>query len=1334
MSFDPDAYIAESEGFSAPVEAAAIESTQLEDGGFDPDAYIAANEPGTESYEFDPDNYDQHVEITQAERLEDRRALSGRRSDRVRARITGQEDLEFGDTFSTMDAARDFYEKKPGKFHGAFYGLTIPEQFMARQAVGILRSVGMVDADAAKDLIARDQLHFSDIINYHWMADGRGERAGRFTTGLAADILLDPLTYVGVGVVGRVGRAVTLLGETVDTARMSAAQAQRYRALSRVENVIQKDGSMTRAQREVLTSAREGQIGLDDLAKNLTQVREMPRSMTRTEYRAAVRTEREAVNTGIRTELTKKTGYFEGLASGQRTVALHVPFTDISRTLEIPILGQAVGKTIGKTGQGIGALGGGFLDLLGIHDKVARASGTVGNASARLWARFKTKTGNPVFDGTMEADFSKEFAQGKHLDKLGVSFDKFFAKKADKIGSENYRRLADDIIEELDFAPLTKERAYEVLRRHKKVAGKVSETKMTPSKELQWLTESTTQDRLRLSRLQADPEVMDFIATARHYMDEIAEAHITAGIPFNYLDMFGKGWARNYFPRQINKKYLEAVKEMRKAGDEIGEGVKELQQRGLLTDKAQRFREYKGSAVEANRVAEAAGLPPVYINNPTELLIERIRGAQRSLRSNELLRSTVPYARVGADPGAGWVQFKTSDFARLVDETGDEVFANYVPQFFSNKKNLERGIWLPQEIYDRLNFRINGWGLSNTPIIEKLLNGLGMYTTMWRNTKLFGMGYVGLNATSNLLTYASYNGVSPSTIRSMKDATKVFIRKEEKLVGHTYRVRGADGKFRDVDLNQIAREATEDGVFTGVQTDLKFTDVVQHIASNRVDTVVDKTARWADTAFWWRHSRAMAEVGDNIPRLATYLHKRAQGFTREAAADVTRIQYFNYSNVGQGQDLLRKSIPFSTFPIKTAELISDTILSGKWAPLTVPGKVNAQLYGAYYPDPELRDALDQMLPDYMTHVSPIHGFLMAGMRQVLLEVPWLYNTLPLLVNADESVHPIVSNLKALGYLIGIIKDPDPESNPYADMDQQKLNRTLMENLEMVLPLWAREGLWQLSSRGIFDDGGYLDESMPWMTEKLRNMDKYAPDLPTASQFESYAKSDGDQLLGRHAQVHRFQNAYDFGEAMEDFLPETLFKFLFGDPSKIEFDSFSTGIMKDREGMLDAQRTAQRGEWIRRRFRQLTLGTARINALDRTAIFNQMAVQSRIARMEHSLRKKLNQNEVVFDQGRISEMIYNERFRAMYPEADEIIKLKERAEAIEEYYNFFLHLRELSADQGEKLLFGDYDEDILEKPDEEYHRRMFPRARSTPEDEALQYLEDLRLKTGYDGQL
>lgn len=1189
--------------------------------------------------------------------------LSGVHSDEL---ASGLKDVNPLTAANTMAAAGEFYSKEHGWLENAFYTINIPQQFVARQAVAILEDAKMMSTEDARDILARDQVNGSDIVNYYWRDPTTWYgKAGRFVTGLAADILIDPLSYVGFGALTQAGKSAAIGGVVKDLGKMSKAERAYYKTLEGVEKIIKSDaGKVVDAAEDAasigdrnamaVARARDTQMGFDALQAQLNISPEAKQQML----------------TQIQVGMTEKSWakeWYEG--SRGLTFGARVPFTSASFEVDMP------GHLNKLASLPIMALDGTF----NFGRSVLRSTG-MGDAAYNLLSDLGTRTGKFLFDVQQNTRLGSSAVLREELGDFEKSSRMFLIEKQKELGPDKFAQLLTDITDEMEMGLKTEEQA-QALAETFNYAG-----------DLSVLTTPTMADTERMARLSQSPGAQSLVDDMREMMNRSMLAYKTRGLPFEELNPFGPGWSRDYIKHEVSSAYLAKMKEVNQGSDIIGEAMKHSPELMGKVDTSAMGRKYRGTIREANAASLEQHGVKMFVDDPIELITRRMQEMHKVVQDHDLMEAALPYAVKGTDPGVGFVKYNPDHFRRLSIDESDQFavkWDSFIPQGYKTGGSM----YLPEDVYDRMLFTINGWNKSKP--MEKILNAADFYTNVWRNNALFGASYIGLNAWSNALTYLSFNDIGGP--QALAKATAIFTPMAKNVTVHHPELGALTG-------DKIFQMALEDNLLnSSFSRSMSFSNFAEHVASNREArrTLGDKVMNVADYAFLWRYSRGLAQYADEIPKLATYVSRLEQGFSRQGAAELAERYFYNFNNVSRAQDVVRKVVPFSTFPMKTAEMVYETAKSGHLASLAIPGKVQAALDGAFVPDHEARGALDQMLPGYKNVLHPIHGEIAPGMRELMVDVPWSYSTINTLFHPEETTHPLWQIMMLAGSYNSNNEEQQAE-------DAQKHKQFMASQLDLIVPSYMREALTLAEVNGALDLGGFYK-------------DRYVPMLPTKSQIERGLDPERG-ILDKGTVFHKFTNAVEFGQAMDDKYGENWLYNL----------AFKGRVDAEDDDLIGMQNVAARGEYIRRRMRQFTGGLATMTKLDSNFFMNTFAIKRQISIKEQKLKADIIKSGALVDTERVSEPEFLDQWKDQMPIAKEILALQYKRDALAEYYEFFLEAEKKVPNLDlPSVLFGtrEYEFDYGDKPDKEVYQRMFKgkTKKSIPDDDANDYMEEIRDK-------
>lgn len=1221
--------------------------------------------------------------------------VSGERSSAVAKNFeTGVEAL--GAATSSATAAGEFYDRENGWLENTFYTLTIPEQFMARQAINILENSGAMSMEEARDLISRDQVHGSDIVNFYWRDPQNWYgKVGRFTTGLAADILIDPLSYVGVGALTKLGKAAVVGDKTITgLGKMSKAERAYYKTLQSVEKVVASDGSFQKAGMSALETAEQNSMALARARDmDLAAPDAVMSGLAQLESQLMVSPEAaKELTKQIASGMTEKSfarEWYEG--SRGLTFGARVPFTDIAFEVDMP------GHISRLPALPLMALDGTF----DFAKTLIRSNGW-GDAAFQLVSDLGTRTGKFVFDLQQNAKLGQQTVLKEELGAFEKESRRVLAVKQQNMG-DRFPQLVQDIVDEMENPDFAYDEAAKLAEDFGKDAQAVLDLVETGK---------SATNLERRARLAEHPEIVDLIDDMRSMMKETAAAYKARGLPFEELNPFGPGWATGYLKHEVSDQFVRKMKEVNEADDivklgneqleAIAAGIRGVESRsGSATtvntdlvgkaDQSSRGRSYRGTIRDANLESMEKFGVKMFVDDPIELITKRKEEMEKVLRDHDLMKAAMPYAVTGKNPGVGYVKFSIEDFGRTVIDQSDG-FKQQYDAFIPKELKTGQSFYFPEDVYDRMDFSINGWKTSKP--MAKVLTAADFYTRVWRNNALFGPSYLGMNAFSNALTYLSFNdrggpaALAKATMMMTPAASKVMIKTPHM------------GELTAEAVMKLAHENNLLG--SSFSQGMEFKNLAEHVASNREarKTLGQKAMTVADYAYLWRANRATAQFADDVPKLATFVSRLEKGYSVKGAAETAERYFYNFNNMSRIQAGTARLIPFTSFPMKTAEAVYETVKSGRLAGLTIPGKVQAALDGAYVQDHETRKAMDMMLPGFKNVLHPIHGELMPGMRELQVDVPWTYGTLDTLFHPEKMNHPLAQLLM----LAGSYNSGNEEQ--WAEGDYQR-KQLMAANIDMWMPAYARDALTLAEINGAMDFGGFFK-------------DRYAALMPTKAQFER-GLDPGRDTLDKSTIYQKFQNAADFGEAMDKKYGENWF-----------YNAVFHNRVDAQEDEVAMQEAGIRGEWIRRRMRQFSLGLVSMNKLDSNFFMNTFAIKRQIDIKKRALKAEIVKEGALMDTSRIDEPEFLKRMEAERPLAKELLALNHKLESLGEYYNFFLGADKIDPNINVvDIMFGtrEYQFDNGDKPEKDVYRKLYKRQteKNLPNEDADEVIDDIYTK-------
>lgn len=1261
------------------------------------------------------------------------RNLSGGHSDELAQNLQG--DIGMLDAANTMDAASDFYGKENGWLHNAFYTLSVPEQFVARQAVNLIENMGEMTTDDAREILSRDEVHGSDIVNFYWRdPKTMWGKTGRFVTGLGVDLLLDPLSYLGIGALTKAGKAVTVASKTINLAKMSRAERAYYKTLQSVEKVLLEDGklisgmddaeSIINNNMKLITGARDAQLSVAEMNNGI--------GMLQSGLNVSSESKDFLLST-IREGMTQKS-WVDEWREGSRglTFGARIPFTDMAIERDLP------GPLSKLVEFPLAAVDG----MFGLVKSTIRQS-EWGDAAYRVLSDIGSNTGKFLFDVQQNVRLGSKSQLDATLAKMKTNARAQLIAMKSAMGEEKFAVAFDDILAELEKPIVNSDEALRLAE----VFGKSAD-------EAEALVQrSTTNEALaRKARLEQNPALMDMIDDMKQMQDHMAQEFKKRNMPFEELNPFGENWATGYAKHVFTTEYIDKVRATKEASGAVEQAMKDFPQMMGRADQSSKGRKFRAAAQDIN--AEnllkdgPTGGVKVFVDDPIELVSLRMQEMHKVIQDHDLMEAASKYAVVGKNPGQGWVKFNHDEFKRFSQDTSDQFktsWDSFVPNFFKQTDDrvgkvlneageLVEGkirgaeIYLPEDVYARMDFAINGWKME-TPL-AKFLNAADVYTGLWRNNALFGAGYVGLNAFSNALTYLSLNdrggpmALAKATMSILPETSAVgeIVRAVtpevvgEKLVGAVAKIaEGARDRMmikvpslmKEITPQEALRWAHEDNLLnSSFVKGVEWSKMTEHVASNREARKIlgHDPKNVVDHMFLWRYSRGTAQFMDDIPKMATYISYLEKGFSRHAAAEQAERLFYNFNKSSKAQAGFAKLVPFSSFPMKTAEAVLDIARDGKLSGLAIPAKVNAALDGAFVQDHDTRVALDQMLPGYKNVLHPIHGELMPGMREWVVDIPWTYATMNTIFHPERAEHPVS---QILG-LVGSLWDADEEGLAEGEKDRWNI---YMQNLDMVIPSYMREAATLAEINGAMDFGGVFK-------------DRYLPTMPTRSQIKR--GESGRETLDEGTTYQKFTNAVEFGQALDKKYGENwLYNLVFN------------GRVDSDEGDITAQsqEAGARGEYLRRRFRQFTLGVASMNKLDSNFFMNTAAIKRQISLKTNRLKAEIVQSGVLMDSERLTDPQYLEKLQGQYPAAKEIMALHYKKDALVDYYDWFQEMNHKLPDLDlPSLLFGlkEHNFDFGDQPEKDVYQKLLKgkTMKNIPDEDAQDFIDDIESKESH----
>lgn len=1207
--------------------------------------------------------------------------FSGMPSQKTKDKILADGKITYEDT--NMDEAWvEFHKRDPGWFEKAIQYMTIPEQFVARHAAVALENHGAISQEEAADLLSRDQVHGSDLVNVFWKnAEGGFEKFARGAVGLGVDILIDPLSYIGVGALSKTGRTAQVAGKSLkDLNKVSKSERLYYKTLEKLDTIVDKDGFITdvaekSAIKDSLRAAvdiKDKKLGLEDLAKQIKK--------------AAVGAD-EVVDQTIREGMTGK-GFFKEIADGDRglTMGIGIPFTRTGIEAEIPLMSNIFKGSFGAVDK-TGRVAGKALGALGVNKVIGDITGASGFQVPYQFVRSMfLKTGKALFDDQTNKWYGSQEWTRQQLTQFLDPYRATLKTLQNTMPKDKFDGMMKDLIDEIEFSPLSFDEAFEALK-VKKVKGEPDMVSMDMEK-FAYLVGRDKKDIERYERLKSTPDLLKWVDDWQKLNKNMIEQYKKRGLPIEELGVGTKGWPKRYLKHMVSKEWIDYMKENKLAGDAVGSAVDFLDKKAGRADMSLKQRGYRGSIEQANeQTMEALGFK-IFVDDPAELMQRRVLEMERVIQNYDLLKAAEPYLVKGQNPGSGWVKVDPSRLKRMANLETDNGFKLvdhydlFVPDAFKTGD-----AYLPYDVWDRALFQINGY--ENGPIMETIAKGADTFMNLFRNAALFGTGYLGTNALSNTINYVMFNGGNVGAIKALGDAAAIVASKVSLDANNMVR----KAKYLTGESRKIYDEAVQMNLINSDMTfQMGFQDVLENIKTSKVEKVRQGAKSLADIMYLWRMNRYVSQNTDNIFKLATYMNKRSEGFSMQASADLAEKYFYNYNNISRAQSITKDIMPFATFPMKTVEKILSEVGDGAWGSLTIPGKVEAVLTGELSDGKEVHAALDEMIPEYSKRVMhPHHGALMPGGRELLFAIPWAGATMDMLFNPQNAVHPL---LQLIG-LAGSYNSIDETTSP--DKIKTLFNDSVVSLARMGLPSWA---VAYLTGQEIKNDPGSF-----WTSD-------YRVKYPTAKQMAGMGQPATD-IITQSTQV-QFEMATRFGAEMDKRYGDNwLYKLFLG------------GGLNEEQGIVGMEQAAYRGEFIRQRMKQFTGGLASMTRLDVDFYYRYYAMQKQADSIYRKIERQVVNTGQLYELGKIEELAKQDKFNSLYPEAKEYIALKRKQNALTMYYDWVLGVQtKTEGDKIFELMFGDKDQNELNQPpnDPESYSNLFIRPEEVDDESAQIMIE------------
>jgi len=1271
--------------------------------------------------------------------------------------------LAKGQAYTMTDSAAGILEK-------AGNVLSAGEQAVARGTLAALEGIGAMPREDAITLLSQTQVHGSDLVDYYWLPKTAMGKIGRGIVAFAADVAMDPLSYMTFGAGPAIRRMVAegsaKVGNRIvtDPRVLSRIERQALLAKSDILNVVRKDGRISKleATDDALATldkaiADKGLAGLDG---------EIVRKFTEADPGLG-----QAVQDIIQARQAEK-GLVRSLADGDLSLnfAFRLPFTRVGIETDMPLFGRGT-RWGAQAATGVkdwtidsaarvsadiiekSPLAGDFMRL-GMDGADKLSSGVMNTFKA-----FKTFTTRPLWDSSSNKFINKQYGNSmwarremseaiaevgadpevselmvRWLNQSPTFSDEDMLRRFAPQGPEftmrtkkgkilddvpdpglpdiepQYRSdvavdgrrglLTGDIESGLSVIPDQLPVKRSQLQTVDEVPGKrkldFEYTVFRPTKE------TLQKDRMRkdLARAReladqtmAQLELKSPKAAARvrkireQFADRIAEME-KRKIPFRVLNPFDETIpveerAMGYFPHILNPDYIDSAgkAKYKEALDAFSDHMVEL---GLADATQAGRRDRRSTQTIIDSVREASGIKdPVFVNDPISASYSRMEDMDNLIAQYDMFKEIFPLARVkpkgpvlekvveavdspeaarlaaqmSDDVPRGWVEFDPKHFstpvmkkyggpatvqsellASKMDEKAFIEFASFLPQEYKMAVRRGASIYFPEDVANRVSYLLQRekGGLART--------ALDAFNYLFRNGALFGTGYQGMNALSNLTTYMT----ARADLHQVGKASKFLYdakHNSAKIRGKTFTF-GKGSNQITMTGEELYNLAADTGVLSNsmVSEADVVSDIWDMVATTRPSR--EKIGRQVKskwdliTGFKW--NRAFAENNDNMFRMGLFMDSLDKGYSVSGAKERLDMFFYDFRDVSKGQRFASQVIPFSSFGLKSLESVVNRAKKLDFTPVTIPYYAAEVLDGAFVDDYQTRQYLKANLPVYADH--QILGEALPGGQQLMMELPFVVNSLKMFMNPVESIHPLVSMIGLAGTALSqgdSANDPEFDAAQMdSDLYQSAKNQLLAESIQMMVPPTIK---------------------FPITMAQMQNPDEVRS-LPF--DFIKKYKTRTISEPGNPYQKRSVLNAQEFGEAMAKQSPDWFYNVMMYGQVKAPFIT---------EG-ADADKQAMYGRYVKSQFRNLTFGAARMQDMDRAVITRMAAIQRQMMKTRQAIQEVNREANILRDPLATPKLKMKLADRADEKTGQyvaEMIELQRRQAALKQFYGFYL---------------------------------------------------------------
>jgi hypothetical protein len=619
---------------------------------------------------------------------------------------------------------------------------------------------------------------------------------------------------------------------------------------------------------------------------------------------------------------------------------------------------------------------------------------------------------------------------------------------------------------------------------------------------------------------------------------------------------------------------------------------------------------------------------------------------------------------IDEDPGRGFVKMDWKDYASPVfkksgggatmgsgligkslttDLQAKEYiqFKSFLPPQYKTAIESGASVYFQEDVATRINYVMQR---EKGGIARQAIDAYGYW---FRNSALFGPGYQGMNAFGNLTTHMTARGgleQIPRFSKFMFDARN----NSAKVRGSTYTF-GKGAQQISFNGEELYNTMADLGILGGSHTNEAdvISDIWDQVATTKStrDKLKYKAKTLTDKVTLFKFNRHLAEQNDNIFRGALFFDSLEKGYSLEGAKERVGMYFYDFRDMPKGQRAVSKAIPFSSFSMKTLESVAGRAAKLDLTPITLPYYVNQILDGAFVDSYEERQALKTTLPPYADHYTL--GDALPGGRQLLVEAPFVVNSVKSFMNPLDNVHPLI---QALAMATTAASQADAPQDP--EFEAARLDS---ETYKSKWDSFLGDQLRQLIPPSI---------KIPLTIAQMKSPDEVRAlplDFVTPLTAKTFAEASGNTSAAMLT-----NNAQEFGKFLREQVSPNWFY------NALMFGQFKEPYITNKDALGD--KDAIFGNFVKSRMRDMSLGLVRMNDMDRAIVTRMAAVQRQILKSQKAMETVNIQANVLRDPLATPKLMKNRLDIGDKKTADlvaELGELYQRNAALSTFYGYYI---------------------------------------------------------------